>query len=284
MGKSIIKNKQKEDKNALIANLLEYNSYKTEHYIEGAPHLMHKQIYDIYQNLIKLLITDLFKHIKKPDLLDLGAGEGTVTLQFLEYGFYVSAVDSSHTQLKVLQEKCKKYNSNLRLYNDDVFNLLKNHKKKYDVIAINSFLHHIPNYILLINLASQLVKDGGFIFTFQDPMRYDKLPKYHFIFSNIFYYSWRIFQGDFLNGLRRKIRRSKGIYYEDSIYDNAEYHVTRNGVDQDKLMKTLSQKGFEPKLIEYFSTQSSFFQKLGSLMKIKNTFGIIAKKVKIERK
>ena len=277
---SIRKNKKEEDKNALAANLLEYNSHKSDHYIEGAPHIMHDQISKLYQGLIKNLFFDIFKRVKKPCLLDLGAGEGTVTLQFLEQGFYVSVVDTSISQLNLLQDKCKKHKSNLQLFNEDVFALLKKHKKKYDVIIINSFLHHIPDYILLIKLATQLVKDNGFIFTFQDPMRYDKLPKHHFLLSNIFYYSWRVFQGDLLNGIRRKMRRLRGIYYDDSIYDNAEYHVTRNGVDQEKLTKILRQEGFEIKLIKYFSTQSSFFQKVGNLIKIKNTFGIIAKKAK----
>lgn len=55
--------------------------------------------------------------------------------------------------------------------------------EKYDIIVINSFLHHILDYIKLIDQICQKLNDGGEIFTFQDPLKYDTLSKVTSLFS-----------------------------------------------------------------------------------------------------
>ena len=42
------------------------------------------------------------------------------------------------------------------------------------------------------------------------------------------------------NYLKRDTSISRGIYLENSSYDNAEYHVTRNGVDQNAIYDLLN--------------------------------------------
>jgi len=44
-----------------------------------------------------------------------------------------------------------------------------------------------------------------------------------------------------------------GIYSTDSVYDNTEYHAVRNGVNQNEIMRTLRNKGFDCTLKEYCS-------------------------------
>jgi hypothetical protein len=87
-----------------------------------------------------------------------------------------------------------------------------------------------------------------------------------------------VFKGDVISGLGRRLRRRRGIYIEDSVHDNAEYHVTRNGVDQDAISKLLNAEGFECSIVTYFSTQNPVFQILGTLLGLKNTFAVTAKK------
>ena len=88
----------------------------------------------------------------------------------------------------------------------------------------------------------------------------------------------RAFKGDLIGGAKRRFRRARGIYLENSSHDNAEYHVTRNGVDQDAIVHLLRLEGFDCELIRYCSTQSSLFQWLGSVLRIENTFCVIAQK------
>ena len=265
-----------ESKVAAEANKQEYGEHKTANYSEGAPHLIHSKINSLYCKLTEDIYKKAIGLLPNPSLLDLGAGEGGVTLPFLKLGFTVTAVDSSVTQLNELKRKCNSFNAHLNVYCGDVFTMLNESTDKYDVVVMNSFIHHIPEYIKLIEGATKVLKEGGQIFTFQDPMRYDLLSSFNRIFSASVYFFWRIFQGDVVAGIGRKIRRARGIYYDDSVHDNAEYHVTRNGVDQEKIKIFLESAGFNCQIITYFSTQSRFFQMVGDLLGVKNTFAIVA--------
>lgn len=174
--------------------------------------------------------------------------------------------------------KCEKYGDMLEVQCEDVNDTLKDKTEKYDIIVVNSFLHHIPDYLGLIREAVALLAPHGQFFSFQDPLRYDSVGKFTTMFSALAYFSWRVFKGDVIGGIKRRIRRSRGIYLEDSVYDNAEYHVTRNGVDQDAIRRLFEQLGFNVDIVAYFSTQSRLFQSIGDLLGLRNTFAVIAKK------
>ena len=85
-------------------------------------------------------------------------------------------------------------------------------------------------------------------------------------------------KGDVWGGLQRRLRRRRGVYLADSMHDNAEYHVTRNGVDQEAIRSILEAAGFRCELVRYFSTQSRLFQPLGTVLGVRNTFAIIAQR------
>jgi hypothetical protein len=116
-------------------------------------------------------------------------------------------------------------------------------------------------------------------FSFQDPLRHDTVRAFTRAFSSVSYFFWRIFQGDVLGGILRRIRRSRGIYLPNSIHDNAEYHAVRNGVDQEAITQLFESAGFECRVVPYFSTHSSLFQSIGAGLRLENTFAIIARKV-----
>ncbi len=62
------------------------------------------------------------------------------------------------------------------------------------------------------------------------------------------------------------------------MHDNAEYHVVRNGVDQDAIARWFDTEGFDCEIVSYFSTQSSLFQPIGSTLGFDNTFAVVAKR------
>lgn len=258
------------------SNIELYNSMNVKDYIDGAPHLKHKKLRDLYFKSSKKVILD--SNVAVPTVLDMGAGEGTSAHCFLSLGSKVVAVDISQNQLNSLKDRCVEYGDNLQIICEDINETIKRNNK-YDIITINSFLHHIPDYCKLLDEASNMLSIGGQVFTWQDPIRYDSLNKFTSMFSKIAYFSWRIRKGDVINGVKRRLRRSRGEYTDD-MYDNSEYHVVRNGVDQDRIAELFKEKGFDVTIIKYFSTQSTFWQHIGELLKLKNTFGIIAKKVK----
>ena len=166
---------------------------------------------------------------------------------------------------------------------EDINVTLEDKSEKYDIIVVNSFLHHVPDYIGMISETTTILNPYGQFFSFQDPMRYDTVGTGTTILSKLAYFSWRIFKGDVIGGIKRRIRRSHGIYLEDSIHDNTEYHVTRNGVDQDAIRKLFNEQGFNCNIVPYFSTQSHFFQLAGSLFAMKNTFAVLAQREQLRK-
>lgn len=263
---------------AALANISAYNPEATKKYIQGAPHIKHASLRTLYAELAVQVYDYAKNYTATPHVLDLGAGEGSVTLPFLELGARVTAVDISSSQLQALQSRCARYGERLEVRCEDVADTLKDLPAHYDIIVANSFLHHIPDYVGMIKEAIPLLTPWGQFFSFQDPLRYDSVGTPTRIFSTLAYFSWRIFQGDVWAGAARRLRRRRGIYLEDSVYDNAEYHVTRNGVDQDAICRLFEERGFECRIIRYFSTQSPLFQPIGSALGLKTTFAVIARR------
>src|SRR5207253_10760835 len=132
-----------------------------------------------------------------------------------------------------------------------------------DIISCISFLHHVPDYMTLIRQSVKLLNDPGVFITLGDPLRYDTLSIPERAFQQLAYTFWRVGRPDVWGGISRRLRRMRGIYLEDSAYDNAEYHVTRNGVDQDAIADALRADGLEVEIQKYWSTQSKLGQRLG---------------------
>jgi SAM-dependent methyltransferase len=262
---------------AASANTSAYDSEATRNYIDGAPHVKHASLRALYASLVVQVYDAAREHTAVPSVLDLGAGEGSATLPFLELGARVTAVDISSSQLSALQTRCERFGDRLEVRCQDIADILKHEHAYYDIIVANSFLHHVPDYVSMIAQAIILLTSVGQFFSFQDPLRYDSVGKPTVVFSTLAYFSWRVFKGDVTGGLQRRLRRRRGIYLEDSVHDNAEYHVARNGVDQDAICRLFEDLNFDYNIVRYFSTQSRLFQPVGAALGLKNTFSVIAR-------
>jgi 2-polyprenyl-3-methyl-5-hydroxy-6-metoxy-1,4-benzoquinol methylase len=266
---------------AARANLSTYNKKSTKGYIKGAPHIKHHALRMLYQRSITEVYNTAKLYAETPLILDLGAGEGSATLPFLELGARVVAVDISADQLESLQKKCRPFSGTLEIRCEDVNDALKDGSRKYDIVVANGFLHHVPDYLGTVKEALELLNAHGQFFSFQDPLRYDTVKTFAKVFTKLAYFAWRVFQGDVIGGLKRLLRRAHGVYLEDSIFDNAEYHVVRNGVDQEAIYSLLTDRDCDCRIITYFSTQNLGFQFVGTLLSMKNTFAIVAQKRRV---
>jgi SAM-dependent methyltransferase len=262
---------------ASLANIASYDAEATARYVDGAPHIKHASLRTLYGRLVVDVFDDAKKHAEVPTVLDLGAGEGSVTLPFLELGARVTAVDISPSQLEALRGRCERFGEMLEVRCEDINDTLEDRSAKYDIVVTNSFLHHIPDYLGMIEKALGLLSPHGQFFSFQDPLRYDSIGKAATAFNNLAYLTWRIFRGDVIGGLKRRLRRSKGIYLEDAVEDQTEYHAVRGGLDHDAVEKLFRERGYDCVIFPYYSTQSSLFQPLGTMLGIKNTFAVIAR-------
>lgn len=257
---------------AALANAAFFDSEATRKYISGAPHIRHRSLRKLYARLIIQVYEAAKRYSPVPRVLDLGAGEGSVTLPLLSLGARVSAVDISTSQLAALTEKCSEFANSLEVQQADIFDILDSTSQKYDIVVANSFLHHVPDYLSMIQKAIRLLTPHGQFFTFQEPVRYDTAGRFTMAFTHASYISWRLCRGDIFSGILRRAHRIKGIYNEES---NNEYHVVRNGVDQDAISELLAAEGFDCRIIKYFSTQNPIFQPIGAALNLENTFAII---------
>jgi 2-polyprenyl-3-methyl-5-hydroxy-6-metoxy-1,4-benzoquinol methylase len=263
------------DANDALVETALYGAEEARAYLDGAPHLKHPSLRTLLENAV----TDLFTRIDRvsPRVLDLGAGEGSATLVFLDHGARVTAVDDSDAQLAVLRERAASRPGRIDILQGRVDDVLRERSNdRYDVVAAVSFLHHVPDYVALVRDATALVAPGGAFFSFQDPLLHERLPRSTHTFQRAAYAAWRVRKGDVAGGLRRRARRARGTWDETCTQDVIEYHATRSGVDEEEVCVALRHAGFEPRLIRYFSTQSAAFQRVGSALGLENTFAITA--------
>jgi hypothetical protein len=130
----------------------------------------------------------------------------------------------------------------------------------------------------LFRISVALLARPGCLFTFQDPLRYDSLGWKAHRFDRMAYFWWRAFQGNYWRGLKTRARRLRGRYRDDLAEDTAEYHVVRNGVDQEAIARLLEGGGLKCEIRRYWSTQSGLFQALGQTLGLVNTFAVVAEK------
>jgi ubiquinone/menaquinone biosynthesis C-methylase UbiE len=248
-------------------------------FVEGSPHLKHAQLREFCQRLAK----EAFDRVppQAPTVLDMGAGEGMLTLPYLQWGAQVTAADASVELLQELEKKAAKFRGALAIIPGDIFaalETLRSDGRRFDIICGSSFLHHIPDYVDLCRRAIPLLAPEGMFLTIQDPLRYDTLSRATYFFDRISYFGWRILQGGYTRGIKTRYRRLLGVYRDDLPEDTAEYHVVRNGVDQLAIRDLFQDAGMECEIRPYWSTQSTLFQKLGEGMKLNNTFAVVARR------
>lgn len=241
-----------------------------------ATYLRHESVRSLYLSLVERAYRTAERGCPgEVSVLDLGAGEGSATLPFLELGAQVLAVDISERQLEQLLRKCGGLQGQLELRCADISDVLQENRR-FDIVVANSLLHHIPDYLDLIRRASALLTEYGVFLSFQDPMWKASITRRDAVLSWAVYAGWRLGQGDLAGGIWRRIRRACGFYSATSPYDNVEYHVVRNGVDQRAIASLLVSQGFECDVFRYCSFQSDLLQPWGDRLGVKNTFGVLA--------
>jgi SAM-dependent methyltransferase len=249
-------------------------------FIEASPHLNHQSLRQLFYSTAREALDLAAKVHSPPSVLDMGAGDGALTVPYLELGAKVTAADVTVEFLESLKTKSKAYADSLTVLPGDIFETLRKlaaEGKQFDLVCASSFLHHIPDYLELCRLASRLVGKNGIFFTFQDPLRYDTLSKAERLMERAGYFWWRLFQGGYGRGLKTRFRRLFGILRSDLAEDTAEYHVVRNGVDHLAVQSLLKSEGFECEIRPYWSTHSPLFQSFGKKLGLRSNFVLMAR-------
>ena len=261
---------------ALRANVAAYNSLDERTYINGAPHLKHGSVGAIYRSLVDAAIDAIGRAPDKISVLELGAGSGLATLPWFERHVQLTAVDSSESMLRSLSARATAYGLKPTEVASDALDFLGSTDATFDVITHVSMLHHVPDYMELLTRSSAHVRTGGCLLTFQDPLRYDRMPFGHHLADRAGYFLWRAGQGNVRRGLKTRWRRLRGIYSPSEVVDFDEYHVVRGGVDSAAIIGLLEESFASVRAVSYWSTYSGLLQALGQRLHLVSSFGVLA--------
>ena len=154
------------DKETALLNQRWFSMQSSAEFIEASPHLNHPQLRDHFYTLAREAFGRAAAIHSPPAIFDMGAGDGAMTVPFLELGGKVTAADVTVVFLESLKQKSKAYSESLTVLPGDIFETLRKlaaEGKQFDLVCASSFLHHIPDYLELCRLASALVRPGGIL-------------------------------------------------------------------------------------------------------------------------
>jgi SAM-dependent methyltransferase len=256
-----------------MANLQEAHYLCVTDYRKGSPHLSHLALHDRLVEVLRGVIRRLSDQGLPLRVLEVGAGHGGFTEPALALGCEVTAVDMSGPSIEELRRRFGT-NPNLRaLYDPEC--TLRDVGFDYTLLMFVSVLHHIPDYMSFLKKASQRIATGGALLTLQDPAWYSRHRLAHRA-EQTAYFTWRLTQGDYVCGLRTRLRRMLGIFDEKNPSDMVEYHVIRNGVDEEAVLSFAREEFSEITFFPYWSSQLEVAQHLGERFGMHNYFGVVA--------
>ena len=133
--------------------------------------LIHPEVYNRYEQkrlnsalkMVDGLVADNRVHTKRA--LDFGAGTGNLTVKLLQMGYEVTAIDLSAEMCKILEKKCRHYleAKKLVVLNSPIEDVSFD-RDEYDLITCYSVLHHLPDYVDVIQRLCGLLKKGGVMY------------------------------------------------------------------------------------------------------------------------
>jgi SAM-dependent methyltransferase len=190
-------------------------------------------------------------------------------------GADVTVTEMSRPSLELLRRRFA-HNSKVSLVYDPEGHALFASDQTYDLILCVSVLHHIPDYERFVRRAAEKLVPGGAFASFQDPLWYPRRNRMDVRFDRAAYFAWRLRQGNIARGLATRVRRARGVYDETNPADMVEYHVVRQGVDEQLLLDIMNPRFADVTLWRYFSTQGRWLQSIGQRLAPPTTFALIA--------
>lgn len=244
-------------------------------YDAGSPHLAHPRLRAAILTEIRTLVRQQFARSGRCRVLEVGAGHGAFTDHVLAMGAEVTITEMSRPSLELLRTRFRHNDRAAFLLDPDgeaVFGL----GQQFDLILCVSVLHHIPDYLGFVERVVGLLGPGGAFASFQDPMWYPRLGRVRVRLDRAMYLAWRVGNGNVRRGIGTQLRRWRGVLDETNPSDMVEYHVMRQGVDEQALTELLRERFDAARLWPYFSSQGRWMQALGTRWRAPQTFALVA--------
>ncbi len=256
-------------------------SSQEDHYETGydywseSPHLKHRHLYEQLVGEMADLVVDP-SAARPPEILEIGAGDGAISERLLALGCDITGTEMSRHSVSVMNSRFGS-NDRFRALHDPDGDLGCLEGRRFDAVVFASVLHHIPDYLAAVDHAVEAhLRPGGALISIQDPLWYPRMSPTSLRLTNAAYLSWRIGRGNIARGLKTRLRRRFQGLSEEAPGDAVEYHVVRDGVDEEAIVDQLRARFESVNLLTYWSSQGVVQQRLGERLGMVNTFAIFA--------
>jgi SAM-dependent methyltransferase len=261
---------------AAIAAMQEQQHGAGFDYEAGSPHLRHRALRHRIISHIRSLVAEQFTRSGRCRVLEIGAGHGSFTDHVAATGADVTVTEMSRPSLELLRARFAT-NPRVRLLYDADGEVVFADDSRYDLVLCVSVLHHVPDYLGFVERLAGRIDEGGAFASFQDPMWYPRRGRLNLALDRYAYYAWRLGQADLRRGIATRLRRARGVLDESNPADMVEYHVVRQGVDDELLAQSLRGRFADVARWTYWSTQLPLLQALGERAGVQTTFGLVAR-------
>jgi phospholipid N-methyltransferase len=244
----------------------------------GSPHLRHDSLRTMVERRLTDLVTAARDRGGSCRVLEVGAGHGTFTQCLLEAGATVTVTEASSDSAEHLR---RVFGDQIDVLHDTTGEQILDSNAHWDLAVMTAVLHHIPDYLGFLDRLTTLIVEDGAIFTVQDPLYYPRMSRTAHVADRGSYFAWRLVQGNYARGLATRLRRLRGVYVDTNPSDLVEYHVVRDGVDEEAIAELLRTHFDDVEIFRYWSTQAPALQRLGQRTRLTCTFGIEATRHRI---
>jgi SAM-dependent methyltransferase len=248
----------------------------------GDPHLAHPELHNWIVDLVAGVTKRAVSRRLPPRVLEIGAGDGRFTEALLARGFEVTATEVSRRAIDRLEDLFSGNPNFTAVYDPagdagGIGTAGEAANDPFTVVLCASVLHHIPDYLPFVGtVVNKHLRSGGAFVSVQDPLRYDTMSSPAHRFDRTAYLIWRLGRGNRLSGLVSLKNRLTGRLDPSRPGDMVEYHVVRNGIDEDALRALMEESFEEVRLLPYWSNQSRVAQRLGRRLGLANQFALVA--------
>lgn len=184
------------------------------------------------------------KRDSAPRVVDFGCGAGNLTRHLVALGCDVIAADVSVGFLDIIRERYGENVETVQLNGRDLSGIAS---QSVDMIATYSVLHHIPDYLALMDQFAGVVRPGGLVYIDheQSPQYWAERAEFDSFAASASAIDWRKFLTP-MNYLYR-IRR----IFEPRFSNEGDIHVWPDDhIEWDKIEARLAQHAFAPALCE----------------------------------
>jgi SAM-dependent methyltransferase len=244
-------------------------------YEVGSPHLKHSKLRFRIEASLEHEVAALRASTGRCRALEIGAGHGSFSSVLIRAGADLTITEMSRPSaahlVRIFGDQ-----SNVNVVADSDGRWAFETDQRFDLVVAISVLHHIRDYLGAVERYVEITDEGGSFLSWQDPAWYPRQSRASLIAARSAYFAWRLGQGNVSRGLATRMRRLRGILDDSNPSDMSEYHVVRNGLDEEALVTLLRTRYERADVVRYWSTQAGPFQYLGDRLGLEGTFGLAA--------